>query len=78
MTTVLPPDLPDTQGRRIPRGFLAWFAVLFIVTQAPLYLARYPDVVDYPNHVARLHVLTHLDTSEVLQRFYRLESNLER
>ena len=53
-----------------PRRFLVLFALLYVVTQIPLYAVRYPDITDYPNHVARLYVLLHLDNSAVLRSFY--------
>lgn len=54
----------------MPRGLVVWFVALFVVTQLPLFLVRYPDIVDFPNHLARLHVLAHLDGSELLSAFY--------
>ncbi len=53
-----------------PRGFLLVFALLYLVSQIPLYAVRYPDITDYPNHVARLYVLLHLDGSALLRSFY--------
>ena len=55
---------------RTPRHFLLWFAILFVITQVPLYAVRYPDMDDYPGHLARLHVLANLDSSEALRKFY--------
>jgi hypothetical protein len=52
--------------------FAAWFFALFAVTQIPLYWVQYPDIVDFPNHLARLHVLMHLAESETLQRYYAM------
>jgi hypothetical protein len=46
--------------------------VLFAVTQFPLYWVQYPDIVDFPNHLARLHILIHLPDSETLQQYYTL------
>lgn len=53
--------------------FAGWFLALFAVTQIPLYWVQYPDIMDYPNHLARLHVLMHLAESETLQRYYALQ-----
>lgn len=55
---------------RTPPGFIAWFALLFLVTQLPLYSVRYVDILDFPNHLARLHVLMHLDSSPTLRTYY--------
>lgn len=52
--------------------FAGWFLALFAVTQIPLYWVQYPDIMDFPNHLARLHVLMHLAESETLQRYYEL------
>ncbi|MBS1157370.1 MAG: hypothetical protein H6R07_3294 [Proteobacteria bacterium] len=52
--------------------FIAWFLALFAMTQVPLYWVQYPDITDFPNHLARLHVLMHLPESETLQRYYAL------
>lgn len=53
------------------RGFLLWFVALFLLSQVPLYAVRYVDIVDFPNHLARLHVLEHVGDTPILRRFYR-------
>jgi hypothetical protein len=52
--------------------FVLIFLALFAVTQFPLYWVQYPDIVDFPNHLARLHILIHLSDSEALQQYYTL------
>lgn len=52
--------------------FVCLFLALFAVTQLPLYWVEYPDIVDFPNHLARLHILLHLSESEALQQYYSL------
>lgn len=52
-------------------GNLVVFIALFVVTQLPLYLVRYPDIQDYPNHAARLHVALNLGASTYLSEYYR-------
>lgn len=54
------------------RYFVFIFLALFAVTQFPLYWVQYPDIVDFPNHLARLHILINLSESEVLQQYYTL------
>ncbi len=54
------------------RYFVFIFLALFAVTQFPLYWVQYPDIVDFPNHLARLHILIHLSDSEALQQYYTL------
>lgn len=50
--------------------YCLWFVFLFLVTQVPLFVVRYPDIADFPNHLARLHIQVHLEGSELLRRFY--------
>ena len=59
-----------------PCGIFACFALLYLVTQVPLYAVRYPDIVDFPNHAARLYVLLHIDESPVLRDFYVAQPGL--
>ena len=54
------------------RTFACWFLVLFAVTQFPLYWVQYPDITDFPNHLARIHTLMNLPQSGALQRYYEL------
>jgi hypothetical protein len=54
--------------------FAAWFLALFAFTQIPLYWVQYPDIIDFPNHLARLHVLMHLPESGTLQRYYEIRT----
>lgn len=54
----------------VTRYFVFIFLALFAVTQFPLYWVQYPDIVDFPNHLARLHVLINLSESETLQQYY--------
>jgi len=59
-------------GTLAARNFACWFLALFAVTQFPLYWVQYPDITDFPNHLARIHTLIHLSQSETLQRYYEL------
>lgn len=54
------------------RYFPYIFLLLFGVTQLPLYWVEYPDIADFLNHLARLHILLHLSESEALQQYYTL------
>ena len=54
------------------RTFLAGYLVLLFIALIPLGLASIPPLIDYPNHLARMHVLIHGAESEALQRFYRV------
>ncbi|MDC7707330.1 hypothetical protein [Vogesella indigofera] len=66
-------NIPEMQTKTlVAPHFGYWFLALFAVTQIPLYWVQYPDITDFPNHMARLHVQTHLPGSEILQRYYLL------
>jgi hypothetical protein len=52
------------------RVFAALFVALFVATCAPLLLTPLPPLVDYPNHLARMHVIAGLARSPILQRYY--------
>lgn len=56
--------------------FLSVFAVLLFVSLVPIGLVRFPPLVDYPNHLARMHLLVHLESSNILSEFYRVEWTL--
>lgn len=70
------PARPMLPGGRVPAGFVAWFAVLFLVTQVPLHAIRYVDIADFANHLARLHVLDRIGDSPLLQKFYLLQPGI--
>ena len=60
--------------QHLPTGiFLLIFAALYSITQIPIYLTEVPPLLDYPNHLARMHVLLNLPHSEALQRFYEVQ-----
>ena len=75
-SAALPTDhhggLPINTGTLPARNFACWFLALFAVTQFPLYWVQYPDITDFPNHLARIHTLMHLSQSGTLQRYYEL------
>ena len=48
------------------------FLGLFVVTALPLLLAELPPIVDYPNHLARMHVLIEQPRSAALQQYYEI------
>jgi hypothetical protein len=56
--------------------FWLLFLGLFIVTALPILRAELPPIVDYPNHLARMHVLIEQPRSEVLQQYYELHWRL--
>jgi hypothetical protein len=55
---------------RNDRGWWCALVVLCVVLLAPLTIADVPPLLDYPNHLARLYVLSMLPGDPVLARFY--------
>jgi hypothetical protein len=49
---------------------LGLYAILFVLSQVPLYLVQHPDITDFPNHLARFYILRHLADSPALQQHY--------
>ena len=67
---------PGSRIGRIAARPAAWLVagavlVLGLATLAPVLVAKYPPLVDYPDHLARCFVLAHLHGDPVLRRFYR-------
>ncbi len=52
---------------------LSVFGMLSLISLIPIVLVRFPPLVDYPNHLARMYLLTHLDSANILSEFYRIE-----
>jgi hypothetical protein len=50
--------------------------VLLLALLAPLLLTDVPPLLDYPNHLARAHVIANVDSDPALARFYRVEWQL--
>jgi hypothetical protein len=49
------------------------FAALFALSAVPLSLGALLPLVDYPNHLARMYLLTNLPSSPTLQTFYAID-----
>ncbi len=52
--------------------FLLSFGILLAVSLIPVGLVRFPPLVDYPNHLARMHILAG-GGSDILGEFYRIQ-----
>ncbi|MDE2228878.1 MAG: hypothetical protein KGL11_07560 [Alphaproteobacteria bacterium] len=52
------------------RIFAALFVALLAVACVPLVLTPLPALVDYPNHLARMHVIANLSRSPLLRQYY--------
>lgn len=68
---VAPAHLADA-GTLGPAAFWAAFAALFLVAALPVLSVELPPLFDYPNHLARMDLLSRLPASEALQRYYAL------
>jgi hypothetical protein len=53
------------------RGAGAAFVFLLAVVLTPVWTTDVLPLQDYPNHIARLHILTRLDHEPALQEYYR-------
>src|SRR3712207_4930360 len=65
--------LPEAhQGTRTTRqiGFACTFTALLIVVLVPFALVSPLPLSDYPNHVARMHIIAHLSESADRARHY--------
>lgn len=78
-----PPFEQFNTRRHSPRGWLtgepspreSWWlgVVLALLSCLPVVLAAYPQMVDYPAHLARYHVMLTQQDSPFLQRYYGFE-----
>ncbi len=61
----------EPAGRVRFGAFLALFAIMTGLSAVPLFLTELPPLLDYPNHLARMHLLPSL-SSPVLRTFYEV------
>jgi hypothetical protein len=59
-------DLTDLS----PRKFGVLFAAFFIIAALPILAVETLPLFDYPNHLARIHILADYDRSAFLRQFY--------
>ena len=62
-------DLSDLTATQ----FALLFAACFIVAAVPILAVATPPLLDYPNHLARMHIEAAYDRSAVLRQFYALD-----
>ncbi len=60
------PLLPDRRIR------LALYALISVAALIPLAMVDVPPLVDYPNHLARLHVIANIGTDPALAANYQV------
>jgi hypothetical protein len=75
-------QVPGSSAAPSWRLFALAYAVLFLVTQLPLYLVSYPDIFELADHIARIHVLQQSTQSgpssaasaaQLLQQYYAVD-----
>ncbi|MGH9486779.1 MAG: hypothetical protein ACRD04_04230 [Terriglobales bacterium] len=54
-------------------GYYAVLALVLAAAIAPLWLVSFPEMLDYPSHLARCYILAHYGASPLWQHFYRVE-----
>ncbi len=57
-------------------GAIALFLLFLIVALVPIWAVDVPPLVDLPNHISRMHILTALPNDSVLQESYVVEWGL--
>jgi hypothetical protein len=57
-------------------GILTAVAVLLGVAWIPILLVEIPPLADYPNHMARMHILADAGRSPVLTQYYEIHWNI--
>ncbi len=74
------PTVQPARRSHLPASALsagAFFLLLAGLLLAPIWLVKYPPLLDYPNHLARAFVLTHLhDPAVRFQQFYSADWGL--
>jgi hypothetical protein len=63
--------LSTKRGQKINRvSFLFIYIILFALVQIPVWLVEYLPIQDYPNHLARMHIILNIHNNEYLQKYY--------
>jgi hypothetical protein len=53
--------------------YAAVYGLLAAIALYPILMVSVPNLVDYPNHLARMYILAHYNDSEALRRFYQVQ-----
>jgi hypothetical protein len=61
---------PQVLSRRRIWTYAAVYGLLAAIVLYPIAMVTVPDLEDYPNHLARMYILTHYNDSAALQNFY--------
>ncbi len=73
--TVVAPVWKTTERSAGPGAHVYWslFAVQLILLAIPIFSNEYVPLIDYPNHLARMDILSRYGSSELYQRQYELD-----
>ena len=58
------------------RSYYLLFVTLLLLQLCPIWFAAYPAMHDYPNHLARAHILHEYDKSDSYQNTYNCDGRL--
>jgi len=62
--------MPASTSNRVT--VLAFFSLLSILALTPVAIVTLPPILDYPNHMARMHILAALPSTAELARYYAI------
>ena len=68
-------DRKGNAGASAARSSAIFFIICLAIVLTPILAIEYPPLLDYPNHLARLFILTHPDDPQ-LAEFYRIDWSL--
>ena len=57
--------------------FIAICTAMLAIVLVPTFVATYPGLIDYPNHLARIHLLSRLPEDMAYGRFYAIHGALQ-
>ena len=61
---------PQVLSRRTTWTYAAVYGLLAAIVLYPIAMVTVPDLEDYPNHLARMYILTHYSDTELLRHYY--------
>ncbi|TAN23066.1 MAG: hypothetical protein EPN33_06130 [Acidobacteria bacterium] len=56
-----------------PRLYYALLGLAFVLAIVPLWLVRFPELMDYPAHLARCYILAHFHSNPLWPQVYRVQ-----
>jgi hypothetical protein len=71
--------LPGNDGKALRnstqelKAYYAALLVVLLMILAPIWIVKYPGMVDYPNHLARCYILAHYQDNPLWQQRYVLD-----